>query len=171
MKRNTKRRLSLSIPLVLTLVVGGPNAFAASATATVDAEISSSLSASTSTGLAFGSLTSGPLGGTVVVNPNGVRFATGGINLNTASVSSPALITIIGKPNATYAVTLPATVQLSDGGSNTMTVSGFASTPAGTGQLDGSGQQVLSIGGILNVGANQPFGSYRGVMAVVIDYN
>ncbi len=171
MKKNTKRWLSVAAALFWAVVLGGRSAIAATATATVAAQISSSLSVSTTAGLTFGGMTSGPLGGTVVVNPNGVRFATGGVNLNTASVSSPALVTIIGNPNATFAVTLPAAVQLSDGGANTMTVDNFASSPSGTGQLDGSGQQVLSIGGTLNVGANQPFGSYRGVMAVMIDYN
>jgi hypothetical protein len=146
-------------------------AHAATTMATVDAQISSSLSVSTSTGLAFGGMTSGSLGGTVVVGSNGARFATGGVNLNTASISSPALITIIGTPNATFAVTLPASVQLTDSGANSMSAGNFMSVPSGTGQLDSSGQQVLSIGGTLNVGANQPFGSYQGVMAVVIDYN
>jgi hypothetical protein len=173
MVEKMRKRLFLSLLTAGIAAVGGTSAvaFAATATATVDAQISSSLSVSTTTGLAFGSMTSGPLGGTVVVNANGVRFATGGVNLSTASVTSPALITIIGKPNATYAVTLPATVQLSDGTGNSMTVGNFISTPSGTGQLDGTGQQVLSIGGTLTVGANQSFGSYRGVMAVVINYN
>ena len=166
-----KRFIEALISLIAAVMGGSGPAYAATTMATVDAQISSSLSVSSSTGLAFGSMTSGPLGGTVVLNPNGLRFATGGVNLNSASISSPALITIIGTPNATYAVTLPATVQLRDGGANFMTANNFMSVPSGTGQLDGNGQQVLSIGGTLNVGANQPFGVYRGVMAVVIDYN
>jgi len=173
MIRNLHKRIIVSALSSLVLLVGGGpgSAQAATTMATVDAQISGSLSVSTTAGLAFGGMTSGPLGGTVVVNANGVRFATGGVNLNTASVTSPALITIIGKPNATFAVALPATVQLSDGGGNTMTVGNFMSVPSGTGQLDSSGQQVVSIGGTLTVGANQVFGSYRGVMAVVINYN
>ena len=76
-----------------------------------------------------------------------------------------------GTANASFSISLPASVLLSDSASHTMTVDNFTSSPTPSGVLDGSGQQTLFVGGTLNVSANQAFGSYSGQMSVTVDYN
>ncbi len=153
----------------LLLTVPLPSS-AATIAATVDAQITTNIAVSTATGMVFGDMTSGPLGGAVVMNTDGLRVATGSVELNSSSVSSPATFTISGTPNSTYTVALPTSVTLSDGGANRMIVTNLLSDPDASGQLSSSGVQSVTIGGTLNIGANQGFGNYSGSMAVVINY-
>jgi hypothetical protein len=143
---------------------------AATISATVDAQISTNATLSASTGMVFGDMTAGNLGGTVVLDPDGRRVSTGTVSLNRASVSSPATLSLAGTPNGTYSIVLPSNVVLSDGGANNMLVTDFTSFPDVGGQLNGSGVATVKVGGKLNVGANQGFGNYSGSMTVVINY-
>lgn len=167
--------ISLKNQLVITLTVLGltvqPLTVAATVTGAVDAQISTNITISAATGMVFGDMTSGPLGGSIVMNTDGVRVSTGSVELNSSSVSSPATFAISGIPNSTYTVGLPTSVTLSDGGANRMMVTNFRSNPDASGQLNSSGVQSVTIGGTLNIGANQGFGNYSGTMAVVINYN
>ena len=43
--------------------------------------------------------------------------------------------------------------------------------PSGAGQLDALGNQTLTIGATLNVGANQAPGDYSGSFSVTVAYN
>ena len=54
---------------------------------------------------------------------------------------------------------------------HTMVVDDFTSFPAETGLTDSGGQQLLFVGGRLNVDVNQVFGSYSGLMSVTVEYN
>ncbi len=143
---------------------------AATAVATVDASIISTLSIATRTGLGFGDISAGVVSGSVVMTPAGTRTSTGGASVNTATAASAASFDLTGTPNASFTITLPASVVLSDG-TNSMLVDNFTSSPTPTGVLDGSGQQTLYVGATLNVEANQPFGDYSGQMAVTVEYN
>lgn len=143
---------------------------AATVNATVDAQISTNATLAASTGMVFGDMTAGNLGGTVVLDPDGRRVSTGTVSLNRASVSSPATISLSGTPNGLYTIILPSSVVLNDGGANNMIVTDFRSFPDTGGQLNGSGIATVKVGGTLNVGANQGFGSYSGSMTVVINY-
>jgi hypothetical protein len=144
---------------------------AATATSTVGATLLGSISSSTLQNLQFGELTAGPIAGTVLLTANGVRSSTGGVSLSLTGTSSPATFTLTGNPNATYAITLPVSVTITDGTGNSMTVDGFLSLPAATGQLSATGQQTLAVGGRLNVPANQVMGAYSGILLVMIVYN
>lgn len=147
-------------------------AAAATATSTVGATLLGSLASTTILNLEFGELTAGAISGTVILTPGGIRSSTGGVNLSLTGTSNPATFSIAGNPNATYAITLPASVIIADAGSaNTMTVDNFASLPDATGQLSATGQQTLAVGGTLNVPANQSMGSYSGVLNLTIVYN
>ncbi len=167
--------ISLKNQLVIAFTVLGfivpPLTVAATVTATVDVQISTNITIAAATGMVFGDMTSGPLGGAVLMNTDGVRVSTGSVELNSASVSSPATFAISGIPNSTYNVGLPTSVILSDGGANSMIVTNFRSNPDASGQLNSSGVQSVTVGGTLNIGANQGFGNYSGTMAVVINYN
>lgn len=144
---------------------------AAIVTATVDAQITPSITVSLgATSMVFGNMTAGQFGGTVVMNTDGLRVATGSVELNSSSVSSPATFSVSGTPNSGYSVVLPTSVTLSDGGANSMIVTNLRSIPDTSGQLSSNGVQSVTIGGTLNIGANQGFGNYSGSMAVVISY-
>jgi len=146
-------------------------AYAAVATATVTAEITSTVTVRTINGLVFGSLSSGTSTGTLVLSPGGSRTTTGGVTVNTAITGNPAAFDVQGDPSATYSVTFPAAVILSNSSPNTMVVDNFTSSPTPTGVLDASGQQTMFVGATLNVGSNQPYGTYSGLLEVTFDYN
>ncbi len=153
------------------LILPGSTLQAATATATVDANIVSTISMAAVSGLGFGDTSSSAMAGTVVMTPSGTRTTTGGVTINTAMAGSVAVFDIVGDANASFAVTMPVSVVLSDASSNTMLVDSFTSSPALSGVLDGNGQLTLYVGATLNVGANQPFGSYSGQMSVTVEYN
>ena len=52
-----------------------------------------------------------------------------------------------------------------------MLVDKFTGLPATNGLTDAGGQQILYVGATLNVGSNQGFGSYAGIMFVTVEYN
>lgn len=137
---------------------------------TVQAQVAPVISIAELTGLRFGAVFTGPAPGTVVLDPAGARQATGGAGLSSLLPVGPATFTVTGSANATYAITLPTSVQLSspDG---TLTVSSFTSSPSLTGLLSATGQQTLSVGGTLSVPANQPDGDYSGTFSVTVAYN
>lgn len=123
--------------------------------------------------LNFGNIVAGTATGTVTVDTEGNRTSSTGITLPNATPGDfhAAEFTVTGLANATYAITLPDdnTVTISGPGED-MTVTGFTSNPDGTGVLAG-GTQTLSVGATLNVGANQPAGTYEGSFSVTVAYN
>lgn len=128
---------------------------------------------SAGTTLAFGSFAAGT-GGTVTVTPGNVRSATGGVTLLSGDAGSATSITVTGKANSTYTITLPAdgVVALSDGAGHTMAVNSFVSIPSATtnksGLLNAAGSQVMTIGATLTVSSGQTTGSYSGTYSVTV---
>lgn len=128
--------------------------------------------------LDFGSLISGPTGGTVSVNAvTGARTSTGGVTLvGTAAqraifqgTGGILLITVSGSTSVTLARV--------GGGAPNMTASlvRAASTSGGGIALLGatllpSGVQTYYIGGTLTVPANQPAGDYSGTFTLTVNY-
>lgn len=137
---------------------------------TVQAQVAPVISIAELTGLQFGAVFTGPAPGTVVLAPSGARQATGGAGLGSQLPVGAATFTVTGSANATYAITLPASVQLSSS-AGSLTVTSFTSSPSLTGLLSPTGQQTLSVGGTLNVQANQPDGDYAGTFSVMVAYN
>lgn len=144
---------------------------AATVVATVEANIISMISIASRNGLSFGDVSASALAGEVTLTADGSRTTTGGATVNSATAASAAAFDLEGTPNASYAISLPLSVVLSDGSSNTMVVDRFTASPGASGVLDASGGTALYVGATLNVGNNQPFGSYNGQMAVTVDYN
>ena len=107
--------------------------------------------------------------GTVVLSPAGDRTPSGGVTLpaNTGTVQS-AIFNIIGAPDYTYAITLPAHHTVENGSGATMEIDQFTSDPDGTGILAG-GSQALFVGATLNVGAGQAPGVYSSAGGVGFD--
>ena len=121
-------------------------------------------------GLAFGDIYAGPSAGIVVLDPTGIRTASGGVTLGTLAPFHAASFTVTGAPNSTYAISLPASVTLSAPGA-TLTLSPLQSSPSLSGLLNAGGTQALNVGGTLQVIANQPDGDYSGTFPVTVAYN
>jgi hypothetical protein len=117
-------------------------------------------------------------GGTCVLSTEGVRTATGGVNLSIQTPSaSNAAYSVSGAVNTAYAITLPATISVSAGQSASMTIDNLKARSASAGQdgltgtLSGSGNDSFTVGGILNVAAGQATGLYQGTFDVTVAYN
>lgn len=156
----------------------------ATGTATASATILTPITIVKVTDLNFGNIASGTAG-TVVMTAAGVRTATGPVLPAVPGTVTAASFTISGEATKTYTVTLPTTISLAGPSSSTMTVTTFTSNPTttvGAGVLGGtaaaagaiaSGSQTLTVGGTLNVGANQAAGFYTiaGGLSVTVAYN
>jgi len=123
----------------------------------------------TNSGLKFGQIVATASPGTVMVTPAGFRSASGGVALGSSFGVAPASFTVTGDANASYSITLPGSVSLS-GGTGSMMVDTFTSSPNGSGNLGAGGTQILSMGATLHVGAGQHSTSYSGFCAVDIAY-
>ncbi len=123
-----------------------------------------------------------------VLGPAGEETASGAVTLSriAGSVSevelpragrseSPVLarFRVGGGSNATFAVSLPASVLVHGRGSELdvrkLEVSGFSA--AGAGRLDSDGRSTISIGGDVRVPVGQVPGNYAGSFPVTIAYN
>lgn len=168
--------MNKKISLVLILIAGfTAGAFAQStATATATATIVGPISITKTGDLNFGAVAPGATGGTLVLTPAGTTSVTSDVTTQGGTLSA-ATFTVSGDANATYSITFPnASVSLSDGAAGTMTVDTFTSSPATTGTLDGTtGEQTLTVGGTLNVGAAQTAGTYTNTsdLQVTVGYN
>ncbi len=129
--------------------------------------------------LNFGDLAVNATAGTATVAPElaATRTRTGGVTFP-ASTNTPtaAEFTIEGVPNATYSITLPASVTITNmtsGGNETMIVDNFTSTPTPTGLLNGSGTQTLYVGATVNADPSQEAGVYESIVPfdVTVNYN
>jgi hypothetical protein len=180
--KNLKRTLAAVIVLVaFGSASNAQSTTQASATATIVTPI---LITKTGTDLNFGNIAvSGPAGGTVTVAPDGGRTKVGaGLTLpptNLGTVSA-AQFTVTGTAGYTYSVLVPTALTLTNtalaGG--TMGLSNFTSSTsaivsgAGTGTLDGTGNQALNIGATLTVGYPQAAGEYKNnSFDVTVNYN
>lgn len=118
--------------------------------------------------------------GTSVLSTTGVRTATGGVNLSVqAPVATNAAYNVSGQISTTYAITLPATITVTEtiGGVQTMTIGTLLARTASagvdglTGTLSGAGTDNFTIGGTLTVAAAQLAGTYTGTFNVTVAYN
>jgi hypothetical protein len=137
---------------------------------TVTVHVDPVITLSNQGGLGFGDIFAGTNAGKVVLSPEGVRNATGGLHLGDHSAVSAAAFTVNGAPYATYAIILPSSIILM-GPSGSMEVSRFTSSSEESGFLDEAGTQRFNIGATLKVNAHQSDGDYRGTFAVTVIYN
>ena len=143
----------------------------ASASASANATIITPIAIAHVEHLNFGNIVAGTGIGTVIVDTEGDRTKTGDVILPTTGTFNAAEFTVTGLANATYAITLPESINISTTGGETMTVDNFTSNPSGTGTLAANGEQTLSVGARLIVGAGQVAGDYTGEFSVTVAYN
>lgn len=141
----------------------------ATASATATARIITPIALTKTLDLNFGNIASSAAIGSVTIAPAGTRSSIGGVTPSAIGDYSKAAFSATGENYATYAITLPESVSLSDG-THTMLVNAFISTPA-NGTFNASGTQTIEVGATLNVGATQASGTYNGTYNVTIAYN
>jgi hypothetical protein len=140
------------------------------ATATSNARVITAISITKLVDLRFGDIVPGAAIGTVRMTPAGVRTSTGGTTLGNGAGSSPASFQVSGQANATFAIVLPVSVNVSNG-VQTMVVNTWRSTPNSPANLQAAGTRTLSVGATCRVGANQAAGTYTANFNVTVSYN
>ncbi|QJB37224.1 DUF4402 domain-containing protein [Chitinophaga oryzae] len=126
----------------------------------------------------FGILASSAIPGTLKLSPAGIRTTTGGVStLPTTGTVTPALFSVAGENNYTYAITLPIIPIVLNNASVPgafMLATSFTSSPSViTGGLLTGGSQALNVGATLFVGPNQPAGICNTLLPflVTVNYN
>jgi len=159
---------------IATVMLGFSSGIFAQTTASASASavIIAPLSITQSANLHFGVIWRGTTAGVVTVTPANARSSIGGVTLSGLSPANTAAeFTITGEPTKAITITLPTTDVTITDGTNNMIVNNFQSTPAaGTYTLTGA-STTLNVGADLNVGANQPSGTYTGTFNVSVNYN
>lgn len=146
------------------------------ATAASSATIITPIAITNSAALNFGSLAVSSANGTVLLTPleTATRTEGGGVTLPLISEPvSAAKFTVTGLAASTYSISLPTgDITLTDGGTNTMTVGLFTSTPSISGTLAG-GSDDIYVGATINVAGDQAAGAYTNSadLAVTVNYN
>jgi hypothetical protein len=126
--------------------------------------------------LAFGNIVASGTDGTVVIGTDNSRNFTGGATAFANSTGDPlaAKFTVLGAVNATYSIVLTNTEfdLTRDGGTETMEVNTFVTSPDATGTLTGGTQEIF-VGATLEVGANQEPGFYENTsdLEITVAYN
>ena len=165
-----KKHLLLSLAM---LALSAATFAQASETATATATIVTPIAIANVSDMDFGNVASSGTAGTVELTPAGARSTTGGVTLPaTTGTVSAATFTVTGEDGFSYVITLPAVATTITYGGNTMTVNTWTSNPSGTGTLTG-GTSTLTVGATLNVGINQPAGTYVSgtPFTVTVNYN
>jgi hypothetical protein len=182
-----KKYLFCTIFILIILVLSGQlSAQSNSINAKAEAEIIKPLTIVDNSGLTggttlnFGAMTISVIsGGTCTISTLNVRSYSGGVNGVSSSASSTASFSITGKPGADYAISIsPATVLVTrTGGTETMNINTLTVRPSLKaidqliGTLDASGNDTFTVGGTLQVTANQAEGVYDGTFSVTAAYN
>ena len=145
------------------------------ATATASSTIVTPIGITKTVDMNFGNVAiNSTTAGTVVLAPAGTRTSTGGVTLPaTAGTVAAAEFNVTGANNYTFSITLPSTSHEIKSGSNTMSVTGFTSTPTPTGTLSATGSATVKVGATLHVSAGQAVGTYTSVtpFEVTVNYN
>jgi hypothetical protein len=174
-----KKLVKISLVLVAMIAFGATSFAQQQATAHVstDARIIAPITIAGTQSLEFGDIAVGTTGGSATVATNGSTSTTGDVSLPSAGGGASrhnAIFTVGGLANATYTITLTnATITLSDGGANTMSVGTFVTDPTPTGTLDGTGAQVINVGGTITVSGSQAVGTYTNAqdLEITVAYN
>lgn len=173
------KKILLSMVVLAALAVMTTKVNAQTENTAAGANIIAPITISELTALHFGSLSvSGSLG-TCVLSTTGVRSRTGGVALSSfLPAATNAAYTVSGANNATFTITLPSTITVTESGtSTTMTIDnlnarvGGAGADATTGTLSVAGVATFSVGGTLKVAVDQVAALYAGIFDVTVAYN
>jgi hypothetical protein len=170
MTRNSFSTALLMAALVLFALPGLAAAQSQdSESATASATIMRSISLTKQADLSFGTIIASAVAGSVTVDAeSGTQSDTGGAS--TFQAGNRAQFAVNGEPSFAFSVTYPNNVTLTNPTSDTMSASLVSDLTDDQGNLDSAGAANFSIGGTLNVAANQPSGAYLGTFEVTVAY-
>jgi len=129
------------------------------------------ISATTIRNLAFGAFSQGIVGGTVSIDPYGVRINSGDvILLNLGYLFYAANIEVTANPGTTISITLGPDISLTDGNGHTMILHLSGLNP-NTPFVATTAITEIYIGGVLTVGNSlvDPAGNYNGTFSVTFN--
>jgi hypothetical protein len=163
---------------LLMMLIGTTVQAQVTASANAHAKIITTITLTKTVDLDFGNLAVTSVAGTVLLTAADppTRTITGGVTLPvvTGTVTA-AEFDVTGANNATYSITLPASVVITnDLSPATMLVDTFTSDqPANVGTLSGSGTSTFLVGATCHVSAMQDPGDYNAVtdFDVTVNYN
>ena len=164
------RKVSTIFAATFLLLSFSAPGVAASAVTTIKVSVARFISITNTSLLEFGTVPASTTAGTVFINTDGNRFATGGVTIDPAGLFTPAKFYIEGKPDSEFSVKLPSKVVLRDGNGNTINVDNFKADTK-FGQLNSNGTLEISVGGQINLDPNQSAGDYTGTMVVELNYS
>lgn len=150
--------------LLASLGMGATAAHAATASATAKAKILRQVTVTNTSDLQFGTIVSSPTASTVVVTTAGARNC--GTGLVCSSAFSAAGFNVTGTSGQVVAISVPSSVTLTSG--TFSMVANLATSATALTLANNAGS--FSVGGTLNVGANQDDGDYAGTFNVTADY-
>jgi spore coat protein U-like protein len=167
---------ALKLVLAMLAIAGTGSAIAASTNASSTSTVIAPITITKAADLSFGSFAAGATTGTVTVSPNGTR-AVGGGAVGVGGGSTAAQFDVTGQSGLGYTITLTDSGQLTSG-PNSMTFTRISDTTASaittgnvtSGTLTGGAQSIF-VGGVLDVGINQPAGTYTGTISATVEYN
>ena len=132
------------------------------------------LSVTELTPMSFGTVAGGPAPGTAVLGFDNSRLATGDAQLLAAGPGTAASYQLTGESSLTYSVSF-SDGTLANVGGQLMTVTTF--THNGSGIVPAAGVETFQVGATLNIGPNQPAGTYStsigggSPFTITINYN
>ena len=117
---------------------------------------------------------SGTWGGeTVTINSSGARTACGTTNITCSAPAtgySAATYNVTGSNNAVVAISVPATVSMSNGAGGTLSVNLAGAPTTLTLTSSGAPGDDFSFGGSVTLASTTADGAYSGSIAVTVDY-
>ncbi len=150
---------------IAALGLGATTANAATATAAARAKILRQVTITNTSDLQFGTIVTGTAASTVLISSAGTR--TCGTGLVCSGAATAASFNVTGTTGQVVAVAVPTTVTLTSTAGDTMSALLAASASTVT-MVSNAGS--FSVGGTLNVGANQADGDYEGTFTATADY-
>ncbi len=174
-------RAATIAPMLLSSAAYAQTAPPPSITAHATAQIAAPLQIQCS-GMQFGTMIAKTTATSLILPPDGsLILDPSNILLPGASLDAKASnCSVSGDVAATYSVTVPSSISLTDGSGHAITVNSFTVSSDGDSnplsrvlRNDGTGLGLDSfgVGARLNVGANQAPGKYSGTYVVSVQYN
>lgn len=157
-----------ALTALATTALSAIDAYAVDTTGSAEATVIAPLTINADQDLSFGTFAADPDNAeTVTVDGTGTTT-----NLALFSAGTQGSFDVTGEADTQYNVTLDNTVNLSDGGSESMsaTLNNEGSTGTFTRTVDGTGNDSIAISAVLSVGANQASGTYTGTYSISVDY-
>ena len=144
--------------------LGATAANAATANAAALAKVLSQVTVTRQADLEFGTIVAGTAASTVAINAFGARSC--GAGLFCSGTTGAAAFSVTGTAGRIVTVSVPASITLTNG-TDTMNANLAASAP---GLLLGVSSASFTVGGTLDVGANQVDGDYAATFDATVNY-